>query len=174
MSAHKRLRQNKDSIVFVYNDKEYTVSTRCWEYGDKLNRRLIDDKTKKFVKNVIDQSIKSKGNLRYLQLSTDFDEEGYKQFAVTLNKRQVKYFADVTDGKENPEKPPAKIRIRSKNQASEPDYDKGVVEETSAFFNKIIEKDDFTYLMGDFTEEEGLWFQFDVPIEKLPEIMEDQ
>ena len=39
---------------------------------------------------------------------------------------------------------------------------------------KIIEKDDFTYLMGDFTEEKGLWFQFDVPFTKLPEIMEDQ
>ena len=113
MPAHGSVPKNKDSIVFVYNDKQYKVTPRCWEYGDKLNRRVIDDKTKKFVKNVIDQSIKSNGNLRYVQLSTDFDDEGYKQFAVTLNKLQVEYFADVADGKENPEKTPAKIRIRS-------------------------------------------------------------
>ena len=58
---------------------------------------MINDKTRKFVMNVIDRSIKSKGNQRYLKL-------------YTLNKRQDEYFSDLTDKVENPEKPRVKIR----------------------------------------------------------------
>ena len=58
---------------------------------------MINDKTRKFVMNVIDRSIKSKGNQRYLKL-------------YTLNNRQDEYFSDLTDKVENPEKPRVKIR----------------------------------------------------------------
>lgn len=72
---------------------------------------MINDKTRKFVMNVINRSIKSKGNQRYLKLYTNFEDEGYKKLGTTLNKRQDEYFSDLTDKVENPEKPRVKIRL---------------------------------------------------------------
>ena len=82
---------------------------------------------------MIDWSIKSNSSLSYQSFSNDSDDGGCKQLAVTLNMDQFEYFTDVSNGIENPQKPPNEIRL---NSAKKPTFDEAAAENLS-----LLQKD---------------------------------